>query len=84
MNKKKCWSSKLCDYEFLYEYRGKLSFFNDLEKNKGVKKKERREHFQRMMDQILSDLPFCFVYVDDILIFSPAEDTHVQNLRQVF
>ena len=36
--------------------------------------------FQRMMDQILRDLPFCFVYVDDILIFSPDEDTHVQNL----
>ena len=30
--------SILCDYEFLYEYRGKLSFFNDFEKNKGFKK----------------------------------------------
>ena len=29
--------------------------------------------FQRMMDLILGDLPFCFVYVDDILIFSPDE-----------
>ena len=36
-----------------------------------------------MMDQILGDLPFCFVYVDDILIFSPDQDTHVQHLRQV-
>ena len=43
-----------------------------------------RNTFQRMMDQILDDLPFCFVYVDDILIFSPDEDTHVQNLCQVF
>ena len=43
-----------------------------------------RNTFQRMMDQILGDLPFCFVYVDDILIFSPDEDTHVQNLCQVF
>ena len=43
-----------------------------------------RNTFQRMMDQILGDLPFCFVYVDDILIFSPDEDTHKQNLRQVF
>ena len=31
--------SILCDYEFLYEYRRKLSFFNDFEKNKGIKKK---------------------------------------------
>ena len=37
--------------------------------------------FQRMMVQILGDLPFCFVYVDDILTFSPDEDTHIQNLR---
>ena len=36
------------------------------------------------MDQILDNLPFCFVYVEDILIFSPDEGTHVQNLRQVF
>ena len=40
--------------------------------------------FQRMMDQILVDLPFCFVYIYDILIFSHDEDTHAQNLRQVF
>ena len=26
--------------------------------------------FQRLMDQILGDLPYCFVYVDDILVFS--------------
>ena len=37
-----------------------------------------------MMNQILGDLPFCFVYVDDILTFSPDKDTHVQNLCQVF
>ena len=24
--------------------------------------------FQRLMDQILGDLPYCFVYVDDILV----------------
>ena len=27
--------------------------------------------FQRMMDQILGNLPYCFVYNDDILVFSP-------------
>ena len=36
--------------------------------------------FQMMMDQILGDLPFCFVYVYDILIFSPDLDTHVHHL----
>ena len=33
---------------------------------------------------ILCDLPFCFDYVDNILIFSPDLDTHVHHLRQVF
>ena len=31
--------SILCDYEFFYEHRGKLSIFNDFEKNKGIKKR---------------------------------------------
>ena len=39
--------------------------------------------FQRMMDQILGNLPFCFVYINDILLFSPDLQTHVQNLRDV-
>ena len=38
---------------------------------------------QRMMDQILGNLPYCFVYIDDILIFSPDLTSHVQHLRDV-
>ena len=37
-----------------------------------------------MMDQILGDLLFFFVYVDDILVFSPELYTHVHHLCQVF
>ena len=33
--------------------------------------------FQRMMDQILGNLPYCFVYIDDILAFSPDLTSHV-------
>ena len=40
--------------------------------------------FQRFMDQVLRDLPFCFVYLDDLLIASPDMDTHLQHLQQVF
>ena len=36
--------------------------------------------FQRMMDQIFGDLPFCFVYVDDILVFSKNFSSHVSHL----
>ena len=39
--------------------------------------------FQRMMDQILGDLPYAFVYVDDILVFSPNLESHVSDLRDI-
>lgn len=39
--------------------------------------------FQRMMDQILGGLCYCFVYVDDILIFSPDLSSHVDHLRHI-
>ena len=39
--------------------------------------------FQRLMDSILGDLPFCFTYVDDILVFSNNLEAHVDHLRQV-
>ncbi|ROT71743.1 hypothetical protein C7M84_009929 [Penaeus vannamei] len=39
--------------------------------------------FQRMMDGILGDLPFCACYVDDILIFSGDPNEHLQHLRVV-
>ena len=39
--------------------------------------------FQRMMDQIMGDLPYTFVYVDDILVFSPDLESHVDHLRSI-
>ena len=43
-----------------------------------------RNTFQRMMDSILGDLPYCFTYVDDILVFSSSLEEHVEHLCQVF
>ena len=40
--------------------------------------------FQRFMDQPLGGLPFCYVYIDDLLIASPTPDQHTEHLRQVF
>ena len=40
--------------------------------------------FQRLMDQVLQDLTFVFVYLDDILIASASPSEHLQHLRQVF
>ena len=42
-----------------------------------------RNMFQRMMDQILGNLPYCFVYIEDILLISPDLHTRVQNLLDV-
>ncbi|ROT79453.1 hypothetical protein C7M84_001828 [Penaeus vannamei] len=39
--------------------------------------------FQRMMDQIFGKLPFCVVYVDDILIFSRNHQEHQQHVQTI-
>lgn len=40
--------------------------------------------FQRFMNAILSDFPFCTVYLDDILIFSDSVDEHFNHLQLIF
>jgi cleavage and polyadenylation specificity factor subunit 1 len=40
--------------------------------------------FQRLIDSLLGDLPFAFVYLDDILIASPCASAHRQHLCHVF
>ena len=39
--------------------------------------------FQRLMDHILRDLPFVFVYLDDILVASPDFSSHLSHLTAV-
>ena len=43
-------------------------------------------HFQRVMDWILKDHINirCFVYIDDIIIFSKSAETHMDDLRKIF
>ena len=40
--------------------------------------------FQRMMDEILSDLDYLFVYMDDVLIASQSMEEHIEHFRQLF
>ena len=40
--------------------------------------------FQRLMDGILREVEFIFVYLDDILVASPDEETHKTHLRRLF
>ena len=46
--------------------------------------KNSAQAFQRLMDSVFWDLPFTFVYLDDILIASPDHETHASHLNTVF
>jgi hypothetical protein len=39
--------------------------------------------FQRMMDEVMAGLSFCFVYLDDVLVASPDHRQHVRHIREV-
>lgn len=46
--------------------------------------KNAAQSFQRLMDGILRDVPFAFVYLDDILVASRSPQEHTQHLQQLF
>ena len=41
-------------------------------------------YFQRLVNEVLSGLAFAFGYLDDILVFSPDMETHLEDLRSLF
>ena len=46
--------------------------------------KNAAQTFQRMMDRIFKGLPYCFVYLDDILVASVNRKIHFRHLRSIF
>ena len=40
--------------------------------------------FQRVMDRVLTGLPFARCYIDDVIIFSSSPQEHVRHLQAVF
>lgn len=42
------------------------------------------ETFQRFIDTVLRGLPFCFAYIDNLLVFSRDEVEHTEHLRLLF
>ena len=41
-------------------------------------------YFQRLVNEVLSELTFAFRYLDDILVYSPNMETHIEYLRSLF
>ena len=40
--------------------------------------------FQRVMDHVLSGLPFSWCYIDDVIIFNKIPYKHVRHLQTIF
>ena len=59
-----------------------FGLFEFIEMPFGLKNAE--QTFQRMMDDTLRDLDFVFIYMDDLLIASKDEASHVEHLHIVF
>ena len=41
-------------------------------------------YFQKLVNKVLSGLAFAFGYLDNILVFSPDMETHLEHLRSLF
>ena len=41
-------------------------------------------YFQRLVNEVLSGLTFAFGYLDDICVYSPDMETHLEHLRKLF
>ena len=41
-------------------------------------------YFQKLVNEVLSGLTFAFGYLDDILVYSPDMETHLEHLRELF
>ena len=46
--------------------------------------KNAAQSFQRLMDGVLRDVSFAFVYLDDILVANHSAKEHIQHLQQLF
>jgi hypothetical protein len=46
--------------------------------------KNAAQTFQRLMNTLFRSFPFLFIYLDDLLIFSPTREQHLLHQQQVF
>ena len=48
------------------------------------KSRPKSAYFQKLVNEVLSGLTFAYGYLDDILVYSPDMETHLEYLRQLF
>ena len=41
-------------------------------------------YFQRLVNEVLSGITFAFCYLDDILVYCPDMENHLEHLRKLF
>ena len=41
-------------------------------------------HFQKLINEVLTDCNFAMGYLDDIIIFSKTEEEHLEHLETIF
>ena len=46
--------------------------------------KNSAQSFQRLMTHILGDMDEIFVYLDDVLVYSKDEASHMRTLEEIF
>ena len=56
--------------------------FEFLRMNFGMKNAS--QSFQRLIDEVTRKLPFVYAYIDDILIYSPTPEQHIEHLKILF
>ena len=42
------------------------------------------QSFQKLVDTVLKDIPNCFKYLDDILVFNKTKEEHLRTLDTIF
>ena len=46
--------------------------------------KNAAQAFQRLMDEVVQQLPGVYIYLDDVLVASASPEQHTDHLKQLF
>ena len=74
--------------ELLLEARAKSAFVTTMDKFEFTRcpfgLTQAPAYFQRLINKVIKGLPFAFGYLDDVLIYSPDKESHLQHMKILF